>query len=478
MKNRICLSFALMTFAIMSIISCSDFRDLSYRLSNPYCRNIAKSKGVAISCNVAVKSASRASGDGEQSLYFVNSDNSLMPFIFNFDIVTENDSLRNAFNRWIKTEMKITCKDKAIFAEDFLYLKNVSVSGGNDIVNEGNDKLSQVIFEAKLEAISKVDQKNLLVNLTDGAVFDLFELNNRFPDIETIKQNQGIFRANDGKSWYFLTPTGNTICKMQRNGDRLVVSDVNHSFLPVYDFVLDKNENICAMDSSGWTNGAVLFFADGSLDNWPKSRLEKYPSEAIFSLDGQWYTVHNYAYGSPYYEYETALSKVWIENKELKFKELWSKEDGMIEKYQIFPVLNSDDEYYVLGRKGRLKINKSTDVCTYEEYPASFPDNFSRAAWTVKSGWGLIPKEESISGVIERVGFDAYNIYTFEHFYIPIPGGAGNIKGYEKGSDIVYMEGSRWNEATSSYDTWIIKVDIRHQSATVFNDDISDVLFY
>ena len=427
-----------------------------------------------MSGSVEVKSVTRASG--EQSLYFVNSDNSLMPFIFNFDIITESDSLRNAFSRWVKTEMKITCEDKAIFAEDFLYLKNVRVSGGNDIVNEGNDKMSQVIFEAKMEAISKVDQKNLLVNLTDGAVFDLFELNGRFPYIEIIKQNQGIFRANDGRSWYFLTPTGNKICKMQRNGDRLVVSDVNHSFLPVFNFVIDKNENICATDSSGWTDGAVLFFADGSLDEWPRSRLEVFPIEEIFSLDNQWYSVYNYAYGSPYYEYRTTLSKVWIEGKDLKFKELWSGNDGMIEKHQIFSV--SNDEYYILGREGRLKINKSTDVCTYDKYPASFPDDFSRVAWTVKSGWGLVPKEEIISGVMERVGFDAYNIYTFEHFYIPIPGGAGNIQGYEKGADIVYMEGSRWNESTSSHDVWTIKVDIRNQSATVFNDDISDVLFY
>lgn len=459
----------------MSVLSCSDFADLSYRLSNPYCRDIANSKGVAISGSVGVKSVTRASG--EQSLYFVNSDNSLMPFIFNFDIITESDSLRDAFSRWVKTDMKITCADKAVFAEDFLYLQDVRVSCGNEITHEGNGELSQVIYEAKMEAISKIDQKNLLVSLADGAVFDLFELDGKFPNLESIKQNQGIFRANDGKSWYFLTLTGNTICKLERNGDRLVVSDVNHSFLRVFHFIIDKNENICALDASGWTSNAVLFFADGSLDEWPESRLEVFPNEEIFSWDNQWYSVSNYAYGSPYYEYRTTLSKVWIEGKELKFKELWSGDDGMIEKHQIFSV--SDDEYYILGREGRLKINKSTDICTYEKYPESFPDDFSRAAWTVKTGWGLVPKETKITpGVIERVGFDAYNIYTFEHFYIPIPGGAGNIQGYEKGADIVYMEGSRWNESTSSHDVWTIKVDIRNQTATVFNEGMSDILFY
>ena len=371
--------------------------------------------------------------------------------------------------------MKLECSAMAMFTGDFLLLEQVRVIGGWAILgSSGEDELSRTLAEAKGEAMSMVDHKNLLVDLGDGAVFDLAELGGMsFPSAQQLKDGYGVCRASDGRSWYYLIY--NVIRRMHRSGDRLVVSDVNHSFLEVHDFIVDRDNNICALSSSGWTYDAILFFNDGSLDEWPQSRLLQFPNEQTFSYGNQWFSLTNDAFDASgsYRESPTLLSKVWVEGKELKFKQIWSGDDGSLSKYLVLPV--SEEEYYIIGGSGRLKVNIRTDAAVYERFPSVFPEHFSGYVWMADNGWGLIPRDEDVNGVIERVGVDAYNIYTMEHFYIPVPGGAGNIRGCEQGKDVVYVESSRWNELQGKWDVWISKIDIRNQQVTALSEGMSEI---
>ena len=452
----------------LCLISCSK-QDGGYVISRPYCRDIVGSKAAVLSASSLTKSGYSETG---KHLCVIDSKGELSPLVFNFDIYTESDSLRAAFNKWVEEDLRITCQRMSVFAEDFLWVEDAYVEGGYEGLEVGGtDLLSSEIHSAKSTVLGMICYKDFLIDLNDGAVFDLIDVEMRFASAD----GKGICRSYDGKSWYYVCPMDGVIRKMHRSGDELVFTDINHPFITVIDFIMDRDNNICS--SGTWTYDSVLFFADGSVDEWPASRLETYPSETLLSVDYQWYALWNYSYGSPYYEYHTTLTKFWLDGKELKFEPIWSGEDGGVSEYHVYPL--SDDEFYLIGSFGRLKVNSKTDVCVYEEYPDAFPDHLVGYAWMADNGWGLIPKSEDIGGGMDGiVGFDAYSIYTFEHFYIPLPGGAGHICGSDKDQDIVYVQCSEWNDAIGDYDHWVSKIDIRKQEATVVADGLSDMCVF
>ena len=456
---------------LVGAFSCNN-DDVSYKIGRPYCRNI-------MNC-VALGQSNAGKADAEQEaegLCVVNKDGSVSSLLFKFSIATESDSLRNAFNRWVENDLRIECVTMISLENDYVWLHGVKVIGDYAALGEcGTDVLSQEIYSAKHEALNKVHQKDLMVDLGDGAVFDLSEMDGRFASV-----SQNAFkRAADGNSWYFVSPYDNVIRKMVRVGDELVFTDVNHSFFKVSDFILDADDNICAMPFDNRLDDAVLFFNDGSLDTWLEACSEEVDFYAVFSAGHTWYAMYNYSNeytGTGTGEYETRFAKVWIENKRLKFKILWNGEDGGLSKYCVFPL--SDDEFYIIGSSGRLKFNIKTDAVQYEQFPSSFPSSFAQIGWMAGNGWGLIRKDaENSSGAYETIGFDAYNIYTFEHRYISIPGGAGNICGWESDSDIVYLTQGVWNEMEHRYDNWVLKVDVRNESYEKLSGDFSNMLFF